>query len=327
MKLIIQIPCFNEEESLAKTIGDLPKTISGIDEIAVLLIDDGSSDRSVEIARSLGVPHILKLKAHMGLARAFAAGIERCLELGADIIVTTDGDNQYAGQEIEKLAEPILQGRADVVIGDRPIASMEQFSWIKKRLQSIGSWIVRHLADCQVKDVISGFRAYSRHAALHISILTDYSYTIENLIQLGYQKMKIVSVPVTIHPTRRKSRLMKNVPHFLLQQGATIIRVYATYTPLKFFLIVGFFFTVPGIIGLLRYGYFAVRNQSQGHAVSLVFSLLFLLCGFMIFLIGVVADLIANNRKLAERTLVKMKKTELEKRTERGRHPPDEYDH
>jgi glycosyltransferase involved in cell wall biosynthesis len=312
VKLIIQIPCYNEEEALPTTLADLPKAIEGIERIETLIIDDGSEDRTVETARRAGVDHILSLKNHRGLARAFSEGIDRSLELGADIIVNTDADNQYAGQDILRLVQPILEGKADLVVGARPIEAIPHFSWFKKKLLRWGSAVTRTLSRTTVEDVVSGFRAYSKEAALRLNILSGYSYTIENLIQLGRQKVRIVSVPVRINPKARESRLIQNVPHFLGQQGATVMRTYATYHAIKVFLALGLVIILPGLLGFLRFLYFYWTGRGQGHVQSLIFSAALLLVGLLIFIFGLLADIIGNNRKLIEMALYRIKRIELE---------------
>jgi glycosyltransferase involved in cell wall biosynthesis len=312
VKLIIQIPCFNEENTLPATLADLPKAIAGVDRIETLIIDDGSEDRTVEVARRAGVDHILALKNHRGLAMAFSEGIDRCLQLGADIIINTDADNQYAGQDIPRLVQPILEGKADLTVGTRPIEASPEFSWFKKKLLRWGSAVTRTLSRTTVEDVVSGFRAYSKEAALRISILSGYSYTIENLIQLGRQKLKISSVPVRTNPKSRPSRLIRSVPHFMGQQAATILRVYATYHALKVFLALGLVIIIPGLLGFFRFLYFYWTGRGQGHVQSLVFSAALLLVGFLIFIFGLIADLVGSNRKLVEMALYRIKKIELE---------------
>ena len=313
MKLIIQIPCYNEEGDLPATLSDLPKTIDGIDRIETLVIDDGSEDRTVEVARRSGVDHILALKNHRGLAKAFSAGIDKSLELGADIIVNTDADNQYAGQDIPRLVQPILEGKAELAVGARPIEAIPHFSWFKKRLLRWGGAVTRALSRTEVEDVVSGFRAFSKEAALRLSILSGYSYTIENLIQLGRQQLKIISVPIRTNPKARESRLVRNIPHFLGQQAATILRVYTTYHALKVFLVLGLVIIIPGLLGFLRFLYFYWGGRGQGHVQSLVFSAALLLVGFLVLVFGLLADLIGNNRKLIETALYRIKKIELEK--------------
>lgn len=312
MKLIIQIPCYNEEKNLPDTLSDLPKTIPGVDRIETLVIDDGSQDRTVEVARRNGVDHILQLKNHQGLARAFSAGIDRSLNLGADIIVNTDADNQYAGQDIPRLVQPVLEGKADLVVGARQFEAVPHFSWFKKKLLRWGSAVTRALSQTEVEDVVSGFRAFSREAAIRLTILSEYSYTIENLIQLGREKLKIVSVPIRTNPKSRESRLIKNVPHFVGQQAATVLRVYATYHALKVFLALGLLIILPGVLGFVRFLYYYWNGRGGGHIQSLIFSSAMFLLGFLVLIFGLIADLIGNNRKLIERTLYRIKRMELE---------------
>jgi glycosyltransferase involved in cell wall biosynthesis len=316
MKLIIQIPCYNEEKNLPATFQDLPRKIDGIDKIETLVIDDGSEDETAETARRIGVDHVLSLKSHKGLASAFSEGIDRSLKLAADIIVNTDADNQYAGDDIPQLVRPILDGKADVVVGIRQVDRIAHFSWVKKRLIRWGSSVIRMLSGTEVEDAVSGFRAFSKEAALRMNILTNYSYTIENLVQLGNQRLKIVSVPVRTNPKARESRLIKNVPHFLGQQLATILRVYATYKALKVFVTLGLIILLPGLMGFLRFLYFYMTGRGQGHIQSLIFSTALLLLGFLVLVFGVIADLIGNNRKLIEKALYRIRKLELDK-TER----------
>jgi len=262
MKLIIQIPCYNEEESLPVTYADLPKQINGIDTIETLIINDGSTDNTVEVAKKLGINHIVSFKKNRGLAMAFNEGIDRCLQLGADIIVNTDADNQYNGADIEKLVKPILTGKADVVVGDRETSKIEHFSWYKKKLQYSGSSLVRRLSNTNIPDAVSGFRAFSKEAAFRINVLTDFSYTIENLIQLGHQKLTIISVPVKTNKAIRKSRLFKSMSAFIRNQLATVLRVYSTYKALKVFTIIGFIMILPGIAGFARFLYFYFTSGS-----------------------------------------------------------------
>ncbi|MCK4595744.1 glycosyltransferase family 2 protein [candidate division WOR-3 bacterium] len=311
MKLIIQIPCYNEEVTLPITFVDLPKEIDGIDEIETLIIDDGSTDRTVEVAKKLGIDHIISFKRNRGLSRAFDAGIEKCLELGADIIVNTDADNQYFGGDIERLVRPIIEGIADVVIGDRQTDKITHFPWLKKKLQKYGSVLVRILSRTNVLDTVSGFRAFSKDAAMCINTLTEFSYTIENLIQLEAQKVKIVSVPVRINKSLRKSRLFKSLPSYLSHQIATELRVYATFKALKVFTVIGLVIILPGLYGFIRFLYYYFTGAGEGHIQSLIFSAAFLMIGFLVFMFGILADLIGNNRKLVEKALYKIKKLEL----------------
>jgi glycosyltransferase involved in cell wall biosynthesis len=316
MKLVIQIPCYNEEKDLSATFLDLPRKIEGIDRIETLVVDDGSEDDTIGTARRLGIDHVLALKSHKGLACAFSEGIDRSLRLGADIVVNTDADNQYSGQDIPLLVKPILDGNADVVVGVRQVDRIAHFSWAKKKLLRWGSSVIRVLSQTEIEDAVSGFRAFSKEAALRTNILTNYSYTIENLVQLGNQRLKIVSVPVRTNPKARESRLIKSVPHFLGQQLATILRVYATYKALKIFLTLSLIIILPGLFGFLRFLYFYLTGRGQGHIQSLIFSTAALLVGLLMLVFGVIADLIGNNRKLIEKALHRIRKLELEK-TER----------
>lgn len=312
MKLIVQIPCYNEEKTLPATLNDLPKRIQGIDTIETLIIDDGSTDRTQEIAHKCGVNHIISFKNNRGLAKAFSAGIEKSLELGADIIVNTDADNQYSGQDIPKLIKPIIEGKADVVVGDRQPDKIPHFSWIKKKLQKYGSALIRRLSQTEVMDTVSGFRAYSRDAAMRINTLMEFSYTIENLIQLGNQKIKTISIPIRTNEKMRESRLFTSIPNFLSLQASTILRVYATYKALKVFTVLGFIIILPGLFGFFRYVYFYLKATGGAHIQSLIFSSVLVFVGFMLFMFGIIADLISNNRKLIEKALYKIQKMEME---------------
>ncbi len=303
MKLIIQIPCYNEEHTLAVTYADLPTFIDGIDVIETLIIDDGSSDRTIEVAKAIGVTHIVAFNRNNGLAYAFAAGIENCLAQGADIIVNTDGDNQYCGEDIVNLVKPILDGTADVVIGDRQTDTIEHFSYIKRKLQFIGSSLIRSLSKTDVKDAVSGFRAYSRQSAMQINILSEFSYTIENVIQFGQQKIKIVSVPIRTNGKLRESRLFKSIPSFISNQLKTLFRVYVTYKPMRVFSLVSALFLVPGFVGLTRFLIYYLIGHGNGHIQSLIYSAVFVNVGFVVFMFGIIAELVSNNRKLAEKNL------------------------
>lgn len=303
MKLIIQIPCYNEEKTLPITYVDLPKKIDGVDIIEVLIINDGSTDRTLEIAQSLGINHILNFRKNRGLARAFEAGLNKCLELGADIIVNTDADNQYSGNDIEKLIRPIINNEADVVIGDRQTNKIKHFSFFKKILQKIGSSFIRRISGTEVKDVVSGFRAFNRDTAMQINIATDFSYTIENIIQLGFLKAKVISVPVNTNDKLRKSRLFSSIPGFISHQLTTIIRAYSNYKALRVFTLMGLLIMLPGIIGFGRFIYFFFTKGGDGHIQSLIFSTAFLNAGFLILIFGIIADLISTNRKLLEKIL------------------------
>ena len=315
MKLIIQIPCFNEAQTLPLTYKTLPTRIEGIDSIETLVIDDGSIDNTAEIAKEIGVTHVYRYVQNKGLARAFSLGMEKSLALGADIIVNTDADNQYCGQDIAKIVQPILEEKADVVVGDRQTDSIEHFSLIKKKLQKIGSTVIRKLSHTEVRDTVSGFRAFSRDAALKLNTLTEFSHTVESLIQLGNQKVIIRSVPIGTNEPLRPSRLFSSIPQFLIQQLSTILRVYATYKALKIFTVLGLLTILPGLMGLGRFLYFYFTSGGQGHVQSLIFSALFINIGFIVFMFGIIADLICNNRKLLENILYLTKKREFESRS------------
>lgn len=311
MKLIIQIPCYNEEGTIEAVINDLPKKIPGVDVIETLVIDDGSTDRTVEIAQKLGVNHIVSFKTNKGLAKAFAAGIEYCLDQGADIIVNTDGDNQYRGEDIPKLILPIIKGEADVAIGTRNINEVSHFSFFKKKMQKLGSAIIGKISRTPVKDATSGFRAFSKDAAMKINPLTEYSYTIESLVQLGSEKTKIVSVPIGVNEKLRESRLIKNTPSFIAHQSLTLFRMYAVYKSFRVFTFLGIIIALPGLFGFLRFLYFYFTVGGEGHIQSLLFSAVFVICGFFILIFGVIADLISSNRKMIEMIIYKIRKMEL----------------
>jgi glycosyltransferase involved in cell wall biosynthesis len=311
IKLIIQIPCFNEENTLPETIGDLPVKIEGIDVIETLIIDDGSTDRTIEVAKELGVNHIIQNTNNRGLARSFRKGLDACLGLGADIIVNTDGDNQYAGNDIPKLVQPIIDGKAQIVIGDRQTHKIEHFSAFKKFLQKLGSRVVRQLSGTDIPDVVSGFRAISRGAALQLNIISPYSYTIEMVIQAGKKSMAITHVPISINPKTRDSRLFKSIPSFVGQQLSSMIRMYAMYKPLRVFFYIGLILSIIGMLPIVRFLYFYFTEGGAGHLQSLVLGGLLLIIGFITFMIGLVADLISFNRQLTEIALEKIRKIEL----------------
>lgn len=321
LKLIIQIPCYNEEQTLPWTISDIPRSILGVDEVELLIIDDGSTDRTVEVGRELGVDHIIQNRKNIGLARTFRNGLDACLKLGADIVVNTDGDNQYAGKDIPKLIAPILAGEADIVIGDRQTEKIPHFSRGKKFLQWFGSGIVRKLAGIWVPDAVSGFRAISREAALRLNIISPYSYTIEMLIQAGKKHIAVTSVPIDTNPKTRESRLIRSIPQFIERSLSTMIRMYAMYQPLRVFFYIGTVFSIIGVIPIIRFLFFYFTSGGAGHVQSLVLGGVFLLMGFLSFLVGLVADLISFNRQLVEMTLERVRRMELEVRTERSGPP------
>jgi glycosyltransferase involved in cell wall biosynthesis len=311
VKLIIQIPCYNEEKNLSRTIHDLPRQIEGIDSIEVLIVDDGSTDDTYKVASSLGVDHIVHFPNRRGLAHAFSSGINAAVSLGADIIVNTDADNQYCGADIEKLIEPILKGKADVVIGDRNVATIQHFSFLKRKLQMFGSWVVRQVSGTKIPDATSGFRAYSREAALRVQVLTDFTYTLETIISAGKKRMAIYHIPVRTNPQTRESRLFHSMGDYIKKSVVTIIRIYTHYEPLKIFFYIG---AIPFLIGVaigIRFLYYYFFGNSQGHIQSLILAAVLLIVGFQIVLIGLVSDLIFGNRKLLEEILYRLKKAEF----------------
>jgi glycosyltransferase involved in cell wall biosynthesis len=311
MKLIVQIPCYNEENTLPQTLADIPRQTDGIDAAEILVIDDGSTDKTVETARALGVDHIVSHKRNRGLALTFMTGLETCLRLGADIIVNTDGDNQYNGADIPKLIAPILKGEADMVIGDRQTEDIEHFGFLKKKLQKAGSKMVRMLSNTDVPDAVSGFRAFSRQAAMQINIVSRYSYTVETVIQAGDKRMKIASVPVRTNPKTRESRLITSIPRFVFNQVSTMVRMYTMFKPLKMFVIMGGFFFLGGLIPTVRFVYFYMLGQGGGHIQSLVLAAVLLLIGIQLFVLGLLGDVISFNRKLIEETLLRVRRIEL----------------
>ena len=315
MKLIVQIPCFNEAATLAQTLAAIPRAMPGVDTVEILVVDDGSTDSTADVARRAGVHHLVRHAANRGLAEAFRTGLDACLGQGADIIVNTDGDNQYAGGSIPALIRPILDGRADVVIGDRQIAGNPHFARTKKWLQALGSMVVRRLSGTSVPDAVSGFRAISRSAALRLNIVSPFSYTIEMLIQAGKQRLAIASVPVETNPVTRNSRLFSNVPQFIFHSMATMLRIYTMYNPLRTFAYVGGALAAVGVAPIVRFLFFYISGNGTGHVQSLVLGGVFLMMGFVAVMVGVVADLIGFNRRLVEMTLRKVRDLELATQT------------
>ena len=291
---------------------DIPRQINGVDQVEILIIDDGSTDRTVEVAKQIGVDHVVTNICNKGLARTFLAGLDASLRLGADIIVNTDGDNQYKGQDIPKLIAPILKGEADIVIGDRQTDGISHFSATKKRLQKIGSLVVRLLSETNVPDSVSGFRAFSREAAMQINIDSPYSYTIETVIQAGKKHLAVMSVPIGTNPKTRESRLLKSIPKFLERSLTTMVRMYTIYQPLRVFFYVGVLCIIAGLIPSARFVYFYFTTGGQGHIQSLIFAAIMFIIGFNILMIGLLADVVSFNRRLIEETLLRVKHIELD---------------
>jgi len=313
VKLIIQIPCYNEEKTLPETIKAIPQNFKGIDAVELLVIDDGSTDRTAEVARELGVDHIVRLTSNRGLAVSFSAGLDACLRLGADIIVNTDGDNQYNAEDIQKLIDPILLRKAEMVVGDREVMQIEHFSFVKKRLQKLGSWVVQQVSGTTVPDVTSGFRAFSRDAALRLNVISQFTYTLETIIQAGKKSIPVTHVPVRTNRPTRPSRLFKSIFAYIKQSGATIARIYALYEPLKTFLYIGGSIFGVGLLISIRFLYFFLTHQGEGHIQSLILAAVLMIVGFQVGMIGLLADIISANRRLIEDILYRIKKSEIKK--------------
>lgn len=300
MKLIIQIPCFNEEETLHIALAELPREVPGFDTVEFLIINDGSTDKTVEVAKKNGVHHIVNFKNNKGLAKGFMAGMKRCLELGADVIVNTDADNQYCAADIPKLTGPIVEGRADIVVGERPISTTKHFSPLKKLLQKIGSWVVRVVSKTDIPDAPSGFRAFNREAAATLNVFNNYTYTLETIIQAGQQGMAITSVPIRTNADLRPSRLFRSIPEYLKRSASVIIRIFVIYKPFYVFFMLGSVFAVSGFLFLLRFLFFYLSGDGDGHIQSVVFGATMLMIGVQIISLAFIADLLSVNRKLSE---------------------------
>ena len=300
MKLIIQIPCFNEAETLEVTLNDLPKHIDGIDEIEYLIIDDGSHDNTAEVAKKWGVHYVVRFRRNKGLAKGFMAGLDACLKNGADIIVNTDADNQYCGADIETLVRPILDKKAHIVIGERPIDDTEHFTPLKKKLQHFGSWVVRKASKTTIPDAPSGFRAYSREAAMRINVINDYTYTLETIVQSGREKMAVMSVPIRTHPEFRESRLFHSMWGYIKKSMLTIVRTYLMYRPLYFFFMLGSILALVGVGFFVRYFVFFCSGEGGGHLQSLILASTLLIVGFQTIVVGLLGDVISANRKILQ---------------------------
>jgi glycosyltransferase involved in cell wall biosynthesis len=310
-KLIIQIPCYNEESTLAQTISALPRRVSGFEAVEWLVIDDGSRDRTADVARRAGVDHLVTLPHNQGLARAFMVGIEASLKAGADVIVNTDADNQYDSASIPALVAPILEGRAQIVIGARPIASIEEFSWLKKRLQRMGSAVVKLASHTDIPDAPSGFRALHRDAALRLCVFNSYTYTLETIIQAGRKNIPIASVPVRVNPTTRPSRLVKSLPSYVGRSILTILRIFILYKPLRFFMILGTALLLPGAALGVRFVLDYLRGNGTGHIQSLVLAAILIVSAMILYVAGIITDLIAANRVLLEEVRMRLLRTEI----------------
>ena len=306
-KLVIQIPCLNEAATLPATLEDLPRSVPGIDVIEVLVIDDGSRDGTADVARRHGVDHIVRLRRNKGLAAAFMAGIDACLKQGADFIVNTDADNQYGGHEIPRLLAPLLSGEADIVIGDRNIAELRHMSWRKRQLQRLGSWVVRQVSNTTVPDTTSGFRAYTREAALRMTIVSEFSYTLESIIQAGKKRMAIAHVPVSTNPRTRESRLFDSLFGYVKRSAATIVRIYAMYEPLKIFTYLGLAVFGAGFLLGLRLVYYYFQGEASRHVTSAIAAAVLMIVGFQVLLNALLADVISANRKLIEDLLYRVR--------------------
>ncbi len=310
MKLIIQIPCLNEADTLEIALNDLPKHIDGIDEIEYLIINDGSSDNTVEVAKNWGVDHIVSFPNNKGLAKGFIAGLDACLREGADIIVNTDADNQYCGDDIEKLVRPILDGKAEIVIGERPIDDTPDFSPVKKKLQHLGSLVVRIASNTDIPDAPSGFRAFSREAALRLNVVNNYTYTLETIVQAGRNRMAITSVPVRTNRELRKSRLFSTMGGYIKKSILTIIRAYMMYRPLTFFTVIGLVPFIAGLIIMVRFLIYYINGSGMGHIQSLILASTLMMLSFTTFMMGFQADLMAANRKIMEDVQYRLRRFE-----------------
>lgn len=316
MKLIIQIPCLNEQDTLEVTYNDLPKHIEGIDEIEYLIINDGSTDNTVQVAKELGFHHVVSFKKNKGLAKGFMAGLDAGLRLGADIIVNTDADNQYCGADIEKLVRPIIDEKADIVIGERPIETTAHFSKKKKAFQKLGSWVVRVASGTDIPDAPSGFRAYSKEAALRLNVTNNYTYTLETIIQAGHNKISMTSVPIRTNGETRPSRLFSSMWRYMKRSASVILRSFLMYKPLKFFSLIGIILLLGGGALGVRFLVYFIQGSGTGMIQSLILCAVLLIMSFISFVVGFLGDLIAANRKILEDIQYRVRKMETENDTE-----------
>jgi glycosyltransferase involved in cell wall biosynthesis len=324
MKLIIQIPCFNEEQTLPGTLADLPREIAGIDVVEWLVVDDGSTDRTVEVARAGGVHHVVRLTNNKGLAAGFQAGLDACLKLGADVIVNTDADNQYFGGDIPKLVAPILEGHADMVVGDRETDQIEHFSGVKKLLQRWGSAVVRRASDTDVPDTTSGFRAYNREAALQLQVVSKFTYTLESIIQAGKMLVAVDHVPIQTNEQTRESRLFPSTWAYVRRNGVSIFRIYALYEPLRLFMLAAALVALVGVVIWARFLWFVIDGESGGHIQSLILGSTLFIVAVQLAALGVLGDILAGSRVLQQRILERVRRVELHLGVEPSHYEPGE---
>jgi glycosyltransferase involved in cell wall biosynthesis len=312
VKVVIQIPCYNEEGTLPKTVQDLPRELPSVDEVEILVVDDGSTDGTAAVAQELGVDRIVRLSHNQGLAYAFVVGLDAALAAGADVIVNTDADNQYRGEDIGRLIQPLLDGEADIAVGDRGVTTLEHFSPLKRVLQRWGSSIVERAAGIPIPDATSGFRAFTREAAMRLTVLSDYTYTLETLIQAGARRMAVTYVPIRTNPQTRQSRLIRSTPHFLIISAISILRFYAMYRPLRLFLSLGGVMIAGGVVLGLRFLYYFITGPGTGKVQSLILAAILTIVGFQVCLIGLMADLVRLNRKMLEEAVYRVRRMEIE---------------
>jgi glycosyltransferase involved in cell wall biosynthesis len=321
MKLIIQIPCLNEEETLPQTLADLPREVPGFDAVEVLVIDDGSTDRTIAVARENGVHHIVKLTNNKGLAAAFQAGLDAALKLGAEVIVNTDADNQYSGHDIPKLVEPIVAGRADMVVGDRETDQIEHFSPLKKRLQKLGSWVVRQASETDVPDTTSGFRAYNREAAIQMAVVSKYTYTLETIIQAGKLLVATDHVPIATNPKTRESRLFPSMSSYVRRNAVAISRIYTQYEPLKVFTRIALLLFVLALVPWIRFFIAYVDGEGAGHVQSLILGAVLFNAAVVVGVLGIIGDLLYSQRIMSQRIFERVRRIELQLKV-----PPSHYE-